>query len=226
MVSAMVEDDHSFELRSYGRRRARKPSARQADLLHKVYPRVALSLSRPHCPSGETWLEIGFGGGEHLLWQAVQNPKVAFLGCEPFEDGMIKVLTAIDEQKLTNIQVHMGDAREVLRWLVPASIDRVFILFPDPWPKRRHAKRRLMSPQTLDLLAKAMKPGAELRFASDIGVYIHTSLRSAIDHPAFGWQAESCQDWRNRPQDWPQTRYEAKALREGRKPYFFTFIRK
>ncbi|MEQ1714923.1 MAG: tRNA (guanosine(46)-N7)-methyltransferase TrmB, partial [Hyphomicrobium sp.] len=171
------------------------------------------------------WLEIGFGGGEHLLWQAEHNPDVTIIGCEPFEDGVIKVLTRIDDTHLENICLHMGDARDVLRWLPQASISRAFILFPDPWPKRKHRKRRLVNASTLALLARAMKPGGELRIGTDIGDYARTILQAFRDQTAFHWQAEGPQDWRIRPTDWPPTRYEQKAEREGRCRYYFRFLR-
>ncbi len=216
----------STELRSYGRRRGRKPSDRQADLLRDLLPRVSLKVSDPPgLTPTQTWLEIGFGGGEHLVWQAAQNPSVAFIGCEPFEDGVVKVLNKIDSDKLSNIQIHMGDARDVLRWLPEASVARAFILFPDPWPKRKHRKRRLVNPQTLGQLAHVMKPGAELRIGTDIADYARTMLLAFQGAPEFQWQAESPQDWRIRPPDWPETRYEQKAQREGRRRYYFRFLR-
>ncbi|MBK9080544.1 MAG: tRNA (guanosine(46)-N7)-methyltransferase TrmB [Hyphomicrobium sp.] len=176
--------------------------------------------------ANQLWLEIGFGGGEHLLWQAEHNPQVTIIGCEPFEDGVVKVLTVLDQTKLSNIRLHMGDARDVLRWLPPASIDRAFILFPDPWPKRKHQKRRLVNRATLDLLARVMKSGAELRFGTDIGDYARSALLAFKAEPRFEWTAQAAADWRVRPDDWPQTRYEAKADREGRRRYYFRFVRR
>ncbi len=173
----------------------------------------------------EIWLEIGFGGGEHLIWQARHNPDVCLIGCEPFEEGVVKVLTAIDEQGLGNIRLHADDARAVLRWLPPASIGRAFILFPDPWPKTRHRKRRLVNEATLALLARVMKPDAELRIATDIGDYARTMLAAFQKVPEFQWTATSADDWRRRGPDWPETRYEQKALREGRRSTYLTFRR-
>ncbi|MFT3732792.1 MAG: tRNA (guanosine(46)-N7)-methyltransferase TrmB [Hyphomicrobium sp.] len=213
------------ELRSYGRRRGRKPSARQSALLRDDLPR--LTFDPAAAPEGyrQTWLEIGFGGGEHLLWQARHNPNVLLLGCEPFEDGVIKVLTAIADEDLKNVRLHMADAREIVRELHPDSIDRAFILFPDPWPKRKHRKRRLVNKSLLGLLADVMRSGAELRIGTDIGDYARTMLEAFSLEPRFVWQAESPDDWRVRPSDWPQTRYEAKAVREGRRRYYFRFLR-
>ena len=242
-------DSQAFELRSFGRQRGRKPSPRQAQLFEHLLPQLAVDLSAPFnaslfAPSGrlperesegaierapegakQLWLEIGFGGAEHLIWQAKNNPGVSLIGCEPFIDGVVKALSAIDEHALTNVRLHADDARPLLRWLAPASLDRAFILFPDPWPKKKHVKRRLVGKPLLDLLARAMKPGAELRIGTDIGDYARTLLLAFEATPAFRWMATSPQDWRQRPADWPPTRYEAKAIREGRQRYFLTFVR-
>ena len=217
--------DGEQELRSYGRRRGRKPSARQSALLRDDLPRFAFDPAT--LPSGfrETWLEIGFGGGEHLLWQARQNPEVALIGCEPFEDGVMKVLAAITAEDVQNTRIHMGDAREILRSMPANSIDRAFILFPDPWPKRKHRKRRLVNSSLLAVLADILRPGAELRIGTDIGDYARSMFEAFRTEPRFRWQATSPEDWRVRPPDWPETRYEAKAVREGRKRYYFRFLR-
>ena len=227
------DDDH-LDLRSYGRRRGRKLSPRQDRLVGEFLPRVALDLTIPapaalvtlfDPPKRQNWLEIGFGGGEHLVWQARHHPDVGLIGCEPFEEGVVKVLTAIDEQQLGNIRLYADDARAVLRWLPEASLDRAFILFPDPWPKTKHRKRRLVNTATLALLAQAMKPGAELRLGTDIGDYARTMLIALQATPEFRWTATCADDWRKRPADWPETRYEQKAVREGRKSSYFSFIR-
>lgn len=171
------------------------------------------------------WLEIGFGGAEHLLWQARAYPGVGLIGCEPFEDGLVKALSVIDTDGIGNVRLWGDDVRPLLRWLPDASLDRVFILFPDPWPKTRHRKRRLFSPALLSELARVMRPGAELRLATDIGDYVRTALMAVAAVPAFRWTAKGPQDWRDRPDDWPGTRYEAKAVREGRCRYYFRFER-
>lgn len=219
------------ELRSFGRRRGRKPSPRQQRLLEDLLPRFEIDPARPAsmaslaAPGNEVWLEIGFGGGEHLVWQATHHPAVTLLGCEPFEDGVVKVLSEIEQRSIGNIRIFPDDVRPLLRALPRASIGRVFVLFPDPWPKRKHVKRRLVSAALLDLLAVVMRPGAELRLATDIGDYARTMLMALIAHKAFVWTAERPGDWRQRPADWPQTRYEQKALREGRRGYFLRFVR-
>lgn len=217
------------ELRSFGRRRGRSLSDRQRRLLSEVLPPVAIDLNRPANeqldPARETWLEIGFGGAEHLLWQARANPSSLLIGCEPFEDGVIKALSGIEADRLNNVRIYSDDARPLLRWLPPASIARVFILFPDPWPKKKHAKRRLVNSHTLDLLANVMRPGAELCVATDIGDYARTILLAVTTHAAFLWPARGPEDWRIRGEDWPPTRYEAKAIREGRRCAYFRFRR-
>jgi tRNA (guanine-N7-)-methyltransferase len=228
---AIDDDTHerpdTFEIRSFGRKRARKPSPRGERLWRDVLPRVAVDLAHVPCREEQqaTWLEIGFGGAEHLLWQAEQNPNLTMIGCEPFEDGVIKALSGIEEGGLTNVRIHADDARDLLRALPDASIDRVFILFPDPWPKRKHLKRRLVSTPTLDLLARVMKPGAQLRVGTDIGDYARTILLAMMAHSAFAWPATGPDDWRVRGDDWPETRYEQKAVREGRARYYFRFQR-
>ena len=221
----MTTGDPSNELRSFGRRKGRKATPRQTKLLSDLLPRVSVDLAAPLAANGEVFLEIGFGGGEHLLWQAQKNPAVSLIGCEPFEDGVIKVLDVIERERIGNIRLHMGDARDVLRWLPEASIDRAFVLFPDPWPKRKHQKRRLVNTSTLALLARALKPGAELRFGTDIGDYARSALEAFKSEKRFQWLADGPADWRVRPVDWPETRYEAKAHREGRICYYFRFRR-
>jgi tRNA (guanine-N7-)-methyltransferase len=238
MARAMIDDDtesHTLELRSFGRRRGRKLSARQEHLLTELGPRVRPDLSRPalksatdlfDVPVTKVWLEIGFGGAEHLVWQARHHPNVGIIGCEPFEEGVVKALTLIKDEGLANIRVHPDDVRPLLRWLPAASLDRVFVLFPDPWPKARHRKRRLVGTPLLDQLARIMKPGAELRLATDIGDYARTMLAALMRHPSFRWTAARAADWRERPNDWPETRYEAKALREGRRCTYLRFVRR
>jgi tRNA (guanine-N7-)-methyltransferase len=233
-------DDHQNEdLRSFGRRRGRKRSARQDALFSDGVRRWGMDQRHPAPqPLSElfaskdvaaaadiqsVWLEIGFGGSEHLIWQATHHPDVGFIGAEPFEDGVVKAFTAIAEQGLTNIRVEAGDVRPLLRWLPEASIERAFILFPDPWPKKRHAKRRLVNPSLLQALHRVMAEGARLRIATDIAAYAVDVLAALQSEPHFTWLAKRPDDWRQRPSDWPQTRYELKARQAGRRPYFFEF---
>jgi tRNA (guanine-N7-)-methyltransferase len=221
-------------LRSYGRRRGRTLSPRQAGLWRDLLPRVAVAGTAPELANPrrlfppsvrEVWLEIGFGGGEHLLWQAEQHPKVGLLGCEPFQDGVVKVLAAMAEHGRSNIRLYADDARSLIRHLPAASIGRTFVLFPDPWPKRRHWKRRLISEGTLAELARVMPPGGELRIATDIADYAEWILLAVRRQGGFRWTAKAAADWRERGSDWPQTRYEAKALRAGRRCSYFRFLR-
>ena len=228
------DSSNAFEMRSFGRRRGRAPSARQADLWARCLPPLALDLTNAApvpladlfaAPVRDIWLEIGFGGGEHLVWQAQQNPTVGLIGCEPFEDGVIKVLDAIDTQMLGNIRLHTDDARDVLRWLPDASIARAFVLFPDPWPKRKHLKRRLVNANLLQMLARVIRPGGQLRLGTDIADYARTMLMASQTEARLRWTAATANDWRLRPADWPQTRYETKAVREGRSSCYLLFER-
>lgn len=224
------ESRHSTEIRSFGRRRARSFGPRQERLWRENLGKFALDLNAPpsaQLPSNrDLWLEIGFGGAEHMIWQAAHNPAVTLIGCEPFEDGVVKALGGIEDRALTNIRLHPDDARPLLRWLPDASVSRTFILFPDPWPKKKHIKRRLIGTALLDQLARVMKPGAQLRIGTDIGDYARTTLLAILPHPAFEWPAQGPNDWRIRGEDWPQTRYEQKAVREDRARYYFRFHRR
>lgn len=214
----------------FGRRKGKRLRAGQDDLVQNLLP--AIRVKPGAAPSNlfadgarETWLEIGFGGGEHLAAQARRHPDVNFIGCEPFVNGMAKLLAVVDQEKLGNIRVWDEDVTDLLPTLPDASFDRVYILYPDPWPKRRQRKRRLVSDETLDMLARVMKPGAELRFASDIDNYIGWVLARVLRSPHFRWTATRPDDWRKPYEGWPGTRYEAKAIREGRVPSYLTFAR-
>jgi tRNA (guanine-N7-)-methyltransferase len=219
----------------YGRRRGRRLRSGQRDLLATVLPvlgfevpeRGPLNLRRlfPDEPA-DLWLEIGFGAGEHLAWQAQAHPEIGFLGAEVFENGVVRLLAEVQRQSLKNIRVLVDDARLLLAALPEASLGRAFILFPDPWPKQRHHKRRMVAPATLDALARALKDGAELRLATDDLGYLRWMLELAPVHPAFEWQARGPRDWRARPADWPATRYEGKAVAAGRIPHFLSLKRK
>lgn len=222
------------DIRSFGRRHGRKLSARQQGLLENVLPRLQIDPKQPPLKRAsdlfqrevdDVWLEIGFGGGEHLVWQAKHHPNVGLIGCEPYLDGVVKVLDAVETQGLRNIRILPDDARHLLRWLPERSVGRVFILFPDPWPKTRHRKRRLVSPEFLHLLSRVLKRGAEVRLATDISDYARTSLLAFRASPAFEWLAEGPSDWRERTPDWPPTRYEQKAIAARRRPVYLRFRR-
>jgi tRNA (guanine-N7-)-methyltransferase len=197
-----------------------------------LLPKLALDLgTRPPSNLGTLFspavdsvrLEIGFGGGEHMVAQAEQHPHTGFIGVEPFVNGMAKALAAIEAKAIANIRLHFGDATFLLEWLPAASIARVDLLYPDPWPKRRHWKRRFVQDRSLAEIARVLRPGGEFRFASDIPDYAAWTLAHVLRSPAFAWTAERADDWR---QPWPgfaETRYEAKAKREGRAPCYLIF---
>lgn len=218
----------------YGRRSGPKLRAGQARRLAEAQGSLDLTAepARLAAPGRlfeperrRVWLEIGFGGGEHLVWQAFRNPDVGLLGCEAFLNGIAKALAEIERQGLGNVRLHHGDARDVLELLGPGSIERVFLLFPDPWPKRRHWKRRLVDAGTLACLHRVLRPGGELRIASDSADYVAWMLAAIHRHGGFEWTARRPADWRLRPPDWPSTRYEAKALAAGRQPVYLVFRR-
>jgi tRNA (guanine-N7-)-methyltransferase len=206
----------------YGRRKGPKLSAHQQKLRDALLPRLTLDIRTLRNPLScfgtsvdDVWLEVGFGGGEHLLAQAKGHSRVGLLGAEPYEAGTGKLLSKIEGESddvLARIRIHEGDAREIIAALPDASLGCVFILFPDPWPKTRHHKRRFIQMEVLNYLARVMRAGAELRFASDDAGYFAWTLERLTAHPAFAWNARRCSDWMTRPRDWPATRYEAKAL--------------
>ncbi|MEM8592934.1 MAG: tRNA (guanosine(46)-N7)-methyltransferase TrmB, partial [Pseudomonadota bacterium] len=174
----------------------------------------------------EVWLEIGFGGGEHMIAQAARYPEIGLIGSEPFLNGVAKLLAEIERSGLNNVAVTDQDARHVMDVLPMGSISRVFLNYPDPWPKARHHKRRFVSARNLDQLAEIMAVGAQLRVVTDIEDYVRHTLEQLMPDPRFCWHADNPTDWREPWEDWPSTRYEAKALREGRRPYYLTFVRK
>ena len=171
------------------------------------------------------WLEIGFGSGEHLVHQAMANPGALIVGAEPYMNGVASLLGKLRREGAANVRVHAGDARDLMDVLPDGCIDKAFLLYPDPWPKARHHRRRFVTPEHLGPLHRVMAQGAELRVASDIGSYIHQAL---IECPraGFEWRARRAADWREPWDDWIRTRYEAKAVREGRTPTYLTFLRR
>jgi tRNA (guanine-N7-)-methyltransferase len=218
----------------HGRRKGKPLSARRSGLLADTYPALALDLETP-APQplaalfpgsvDDVRLEIGFGGGEHLVAEAIAAPGTGFIGVEPFIEGLAKAVAAIADNGLETIRLHDGDAVHVLDWLPPASISRVDLLYPDPWPKRRHWKRRFVSPENLDRIAHVLAPGGVFRVASDIDDYIAWTLRHLLARADFTWTAEVADDWRKPFPGWPGTRYEAKALVAGRRPTYLAFRR-
>ena len=216
-------------LRSYGRLKTRTIKPRQAALMESLLP----TLRPPAGPfdpraltsgAAEVWLEIGFGGGEHMAAQAGLHPHTLVIGAEPFQNGVASALRHIDEAGLTNVRVLDGDARDLMARLPNASLDRIFVLFPDPWPKSRHNKRRIVQADTVAEFARLLKPGGRLRFASDVAHYVDWALALFLGHPAFRWTAERADDWRIPPADHITTRYEEKRLGDCA-PVFLDFAR-
>lgn len=221
----------------YGRRFGRKLRPRKRQLMETLLPRIAIdplnlaeglddpaTLFDPR--PDHVWLEIGFGGGEHIAEQARRNPETGLIGCEPFINGIASLIDDIDRDNIRNIRVFADDARILLDALPEASIDRCFVLFPDPWPKTRHNRRRMISPENLDSIARVLRDGAELRVASDHMEYVRWMLFHTLGHAAFDWMVRGPGDWRNRPEDWPPTRYEEKAMARGERSAYLRFKRK
>jgi tRNA (guanine-N7-)-methyltransferase len=221
--------------RLHGRRRGHKLRVGQQRLIDSVLPerRATIAEIAEAGPHGlfprrldQIWLEIGFGGGEHVAWQAAANPHVGIIACEVFQTGIATLLAKLEREPRDNVRIVDDDARLVLDALPDQSLGRAFILFPDPWPKSRHHKRRIVSPTTLDALSRTMIDGAELRLGTDDLSYLRAMLELAPAHPDFEWLARRPEDWRERPADWPQTRYEAKAIEQGRRPAFLRLRRR
>ncbi len=217
----------------FGRRKGHALRPAQAGLFETLLPRLALDLAAPAgdlralfpAPVDDVRLEIGFGGGEHLIAEAERNPRIGFIGIEPFVNGMAKALAAIAARDLRNVRLHHGDATDIVAWLPDASLARVDLIHPDPWPKRRHWKRRFVQDASVAALARIVRPGGEFRFVSDIPDYVAWTLVRLLRSDEFIWTAERADDWR---QPWPGffgTRYGAKARREGRASSYLVFRR-
>jgi tRNA (guanine-N7-)-methyltransferase len=218
----------------FGRRKGKPLREKQAEGLATLLPQLKLNLANPAPHRIESLydfsvermrLEIGFGGGEHLIHRAAENPSTGFIGVEPFVNSMAKLLTSVEEQGLRNIRLYDDDATQVLDWLPDASIDQIDLLYADPWPKRKHWKRRFVSQVNLERFHRVLKPGATFCFASDIDTYVNWTLIHCRDHGGFAWQAEQASDWLTPYAGWPGTRYENKARREGRSSAYLTFIK-
>lgn len=234
-MSPDPRENHPQE-KFYGRRKGKKLSARKLRLLDEVFPTVSISPEALEMgtfdptklfnfTTKEIWLEIGFGKGEHLAEQAAQNPGIGFIGCEPFLNGVAGLVTKIHEQGLNNVRIFADDARLLMDALPGKSIARAFLLHPDPWPKARHARRRFVSPENLDRLARILKKGAELRIGTDHPVYKTWTMIQIQRRDDFTWTAKCASDWRTQPEDWPDTRYQAKAHAIDVKCAYFTFLR-
>ncbi|HEY8031971.1 MAG TPA: tRNA (guanine(46)-N(7))-methyltransferase TrmB [Methylocella sp.] len=218
----------------HGRRRGKKLRAHHAALLSTVLPSLSfdpsLPIPDPAClfapKPAALWLEIGFGGGEHLAAQAHAHPEIGYIGCEAFLNGIAKALALIEMGRLRNVRLYNGDARAVIDALPNEALDGAYLLYPDPWPKRRHHKRRFLSDETLAALARTLRPGGELRFATDIDANAGWSLARVLRSPDFVWAPAGPRDWQTPWDGWAGTRYEAKALHSGRRPSYLTFRRK
>ncbi|MFG1319644.1 tRNA (guanine(46)-N(7))-methyltransferase TrmB [Xanthobacter autotrophicus] len=216
----------------YGRRIGKSLRGAQQDAMVRLLPIARFALEEARTPAAlfpqaiaGLWLEIGFGGGEHLISHAARRPDMGFIGAEPFLNGMARMLVDLEKAGLSNIRLFGEDAALLLDRLPDASLDGTDLFYPDPWPKRRHWKRRFVRPDNLDRLARAIRPGGVFRFASDVPHYVGWTLATVRDHGAFRWTAERADDWRQPYPHWPGTRYEAKALEEGRNPTYLTFER-
>ena len=228
----MNADSTSTSARAFfGRHKGHPLRPRQAALFDTLLPRIALDLAKPaptdlrafFGDSDDVRLEIGFGGAEHLVAQAMANPRSGFIGSDGFVNAVGKALVAIEAYKLDNIRLHFGDASALLYWLPAGTITRIDLLYPDPWPKRRHWKRRFIQDNSLARLARILKSGGELRFATDIADYAAWTLARVLRSKDFIWTAERADDWHQPWPDFSGTRYEAKAKREGRGPAYLTF---
>ena len=222
------QQDRAF----FGRRKGHKMRAHHARLIDTLLPRLAIDLSNPApaelsalfpVPVDDIQLEIGFGGGEYLIAQAQARPRTGFIGVEPFVNGMAKALAAIESGKLQNIRLHFDDAVNLMAWLPQNSLARIDLIHPDPWPKRRHWKRRFVQDAMVSRLARILRPKGEFRFVTDIADYAAWTLQRLLRSADFEWTAEGADDWRKAWPGFTNTRYHAKAAREERVSCFFIF---
>lgn len=217
--------------RLYGRAQGHKLRAGQQELVDTLLPTVSVPTEGPldarvlFGQDRPLEFEIGFGAGEHLAGQAAMRPDHGFIGCEPFLNGVVGALLHIRDEQLGNVRLHMGDALDVLERLPDASLERLYLLHPDPWPKVRHAKRRMVNDGPLDLIAQKLKPGAEFRLGTDDPTYCRWSMMVMNRRRDFEWLAQDASDFLTRPTDWPETRYERKARRKGHEVWYFVFRR-
>ncbi len=230
MIKTSGIEDRAF----FGRRKGHALRSHQAALFETLLPRLAIDVGAPPPrdlrvlfaqTAKDVRLEIGFGGAEHLIAAASADASVGFIGCEPFVNGMAKALAAIEARGLANIRLHHGDALVLLDWLPEASVGRIDMMYPDPWPKRRHWKRRFVQHENIARIARVLRGGGEFRFATDWPDYAAWTLERLTRAPDFTWTAERADDWRLPWPDFAGTRYEAKAKREGRTPCYLTFRR-
>ncbi|WP_448663291.1 tRNA (guanine(46)-N(7))-methyltransferase TrmB [Sphingomonas sp. CJ20] len=217
--------------RLYGRRQGHKLRAGQSQLVEELLPRVSVPETGPldsrslFGDDRPLEFEIGFGGGEHLAGQAAMRPGHGFIGCEPFLNGVVGALNHIRDEDLANVRLFMGDALEALARVPDATLERVYLLHPDPWRKARHAKRRMVNHGPLDMIAAKLKPGGEFRLGTDDPTYCRWAMMVMNARSDFAWQARTATDFLTRPDDWPETRYERKARRQGHEVWYFRYLR-
>ena len=231
-MTAHKSGDPTTLNRLYGRSLGRPLRKAQQELVEHLLPQIAVPADGPvtaerlfgrPCP---LHFEIGFGGGEHLADRADMLPDHGFIGAEPFLNGVVGALMHIRDRNLTNVRLHMGDALTVIERLPDASLERLYLLHPDPWRKARHAKRRMVNHGPLDLIHAKLKPGAEFRLGTDDPTYCRWSMMVMNQRRDFEWQAKSAADFLTRPDDWPETRYERKARAAGREVWYFRYLRR
>jgi tRNA (guanine-N7-)-methyltransferase len=226
----MTEDPATIR-RLYGRSKGHKLRAGQQEMLDTMLPGLSvpddgpLDARRLFGDDRPLEFEIGFGSGEHLAAQAEARPDTGFIGCEHYETGVVGMLGHIRDRNLANIRIHKGDALDALERLPDGSLDRLYLLHPDPWPKARHAKRRMVNHGPLDMIAAKLKPGGEFRLGTDDPTYCRWSMMVMGQRADFDWQANSPRDFLDRPADWPETRYETKARRKGHEVWYFRYRR-
>lgn len=223
--SVFKQEDKHF----YGRRKFRPIRDSRNQALEQVIEQFSLTNAediKPFCDGRELWFEIGFGGGEHLAEQARRHADITMIGCEPFLNGVSALAKAMIDDKIDNIRLWLDDAVVLLNAMPDATLDRVFLLFPDPWPKNRHHKRRFIQPHILDLLARVMKQGGQLCLATDDNNLAQWMLWHSVQHDAFSWNNAQNGDWHTAPQDWVETRYQQKAAQQGRLAQYMIFTRR
>jgi tRNA (guanine-N7-)-methyltransferase len=229
-----MTDTHRAQGSFFGRRKGHKLRSHQSDLIAQLLPHLAIELANPapddlrtlfDPPVEAARLEIGFGGGEHLVAEATAHPHIGFIGCEPYVNGMAKILAQIEAHNIGNIRLVAGDAAELLAWVPPQSLTRIDLIHPDPWPKRRHWKRRFVQDATIAAMARALVADGEFRFVCDIDDYVAWTLAHLLRAPQFAWLAERADDWREPWPNYTMTRYGRKATREGRRASYLRFGR-
>ncbi|AEI37949.1 MAG: tRNA (guanine(46)-N(7))-methyltransferase TrmB [Zymomonas mobilis subsp. pomaceae] len=231
MTERLIHDPLTIR-RLYGRQQGHTLRTKQAELVENTLPTLEVASTGPVLATDlfgddrPLEFEIGFGKGEHLAGQARMRPHHGFIGCEPFLDGVVGLLTTIENDHLKNIRLHRGDALDVLERLPDNCLDRAYLLHPDPWPKARHAKRRFMNHGPIGLIAQKMKKGGEFRFGTDHPIYCRWAMMIMGQRPDFEWLATTPQDFLKRPEDWPQTRYEKKARQNGHEVWYFRYRRR